>query len=113
MKIRNVLLLCLLTVTLALTGPFARGLSAQAAVLLQSAELSRSGSVSTPKAGAVPSKRCLRGAVSWSGCGVDPGHVPRDTGLGKAGVRSAFERVLDGTSGDLSRSRLFRPPRSS
>ncbi|KGF70777.1 hypothetical protein LL06_03225 [Hoeflea sp. BAL378] len=110
MVIRRLLLLCLLSVTLALTGPFARGVSAQAAASLKTAELARPGVVTGLKT-AVPAKRCQRGAVAWSSCALDLGYLPERDGIGMAGAGKAFDRVLDGTSGGLWRSRLFRPPR--
>ena len=100
-----------MTVTLALTGPFARGISAQAAVSLKTAEVARPAAVSTLKAGVSPAKRCQRGAVAWSSCALDLGTLPDRAGIGPAGPGRAFDRVLDGTSGGLWRSRLFRPPR--
>jgi len=71
MPIRRILFLCFLTVTLALTGPFARGLPSQAAALPQPVELTRLGTVSDLKIGANPSKRCQRGAITWSSCRLD------------------------------------------
>lgn len=113
MKIRHILFLCLLAVTLAVTGPFSRGLSAQAAVLLQTTDAVRSGDATNLKTGAAPFKRCQRGAVAWSSCALDLGHVPKGLELSMASASKAFERVLDGAAGDLLCSRLFRPPRSS
>lgn len=113
MNIRRILFLCLLTVTLGVTGPFARGLSSQAAALLQTAELSRPGAVTNLKAGAAPSKRCQRGAVAWSSCAIDLGYAPESLRTEMAGAGKAFEPVFYGTASGLSRSRLFRPPRLS
>ncbi|KJS19668.1 MAG: hypothetical protein VR78_02875 [Hoeflea sp. BRH_c9] len=113
MNIRRILFLCLLTVTIGVTGPFARGLSAQAAALLQTAEVSRPGAVTNLKTGASAAKRCQRGAVAWSSCSFDLGYAPEILQIGMAGAGKAFDRVLDGTAGGLWRSRLFRPPRSS
>lgn len=112
MNIRRILFLCLLTVTLAVTGPFARGLSAQAAALSQTAELTRPGAMTTLKTGAAAAKRCQRGAVAWSSCAIDLGYVPGTSRIEMAGAGRAFDRVLDGTAGGLWHSRLFRPPRS-
>jgi hypothetical protein len=64
MKIRHTLFLCLLAVTLAVTGPLSRGLSAQAAMVLQTTEAARAGEVTNLKTGAAPFKRCQRGAVA-------------------------------------------------
>jgi len=111
MNIRRLLFLCLLTVTLGVTGPFARGLSAQAAQLLQPANLTWSGAVTTLKAGAASSKRCQRGAVARSACALDLGYVPERGDPIATGTGKVFDHGLDGTSGDLARSRLFRPPR--
>lgn len=113
MNIRRLLFLCLLTVTLAVTGPFSRGLSAQAAAALQTTDATRAGAVANPKTGAAPSRQCQRGAVAWSSCAIDLGYVPKCPEISLASASRAFERVLDGTAGDLMRSRLFRPPRSS
>jgi hypothetical protein len=113
MKIRHTLFLCLLAVTLAVTGPLSRGLSAQAAMVLQTTEAARAGEVTNLKTGAAPFKRCQRGAVAWSSCAIDLGHVAKGPELGMAGTGKAFEWLLDGAAGDLLRSRLFRPPRLS
>ena len=112
MTLPRFLFLVLLTVTLALTGPFSRGLSAQAGPVGQGSEVSRTGAVSTLQTGAAPSKRCLRGAVAWTSCALDLGHVPARLSIAMGGSGMDFDRVLDGTSGDVSRSRLFRPPRT-
>ncbi|MBC7282492.1 hypothetical protein [Hoeflea sp.] len=109
MFMRRTLFLCLLTLTLAVTGPFARGMSAQ---LLQKADPGWSGAVTHLKKGAHPSKRCQRGAVAWSSCALDQGYAPERLALGMAGAGRVFDRVLDGTAGGLLRSRLFRPPRT-
>lgn len=112
MFMRRTLFLCFLTLTLAVTGPFARGLSAQAAQLLQPVNLTWSGAVTNPKTATHPSKRCQRGAVAWSSCALDLGHVPERLDIGMEGSGRVFDRVLDGTAGGLWRSRLFRPPRT-
>lgn len=112
MNIRRILFLCLLTFTLGVTGPLARGLSAQAAAVLDTAELSRPGAATSLKT-ATAAKRCQRGAVAWSSCSLDLGYAPEILQIGMAGTDKAFDRVLDGTAGGLWRSRLFRPPRSS
>ena len=113
MKIRHTLFLCLLAVTLAVTGPFSRGLSAQAAMLLQTTDAARAGEATNLKTGAAAFKRCQRGAVAWSSCAIDLGYVPKCPAISMASAGKEFERVLDGAAGDLLRSRLFRPPRSS
>lgn len=113
MNIRHILVLCLLSVTLAVTGPFARGLSAQAAMLLQTTEAARAGEAASPKTAAAPFKRCQRGSVAWSSCAIDLGYVPKCPETNLASASTAFARSVDGTAGDLMRSRLFRPPRSS
>lgn len=113
MNIRRILFLCLLTFTLGVTGPLTRGLSAQAAALLQTAELSRPGAATGLKAGAAPSKRCQRGAVAWSSCAIDLGYAPQSLQIEMAGAGKALWRNLPGTAESPRGSRLFRPPRSS
>lgn len=113
MNIRRILFLCLLTLTLGVTGPFARGLSAQAAAALQTAELTRPGAITNLKTGAAPSKRCQRGAVAWSSCATDLGYAPESLQIGMVGTGRVFEQVPDGTASDRACFRLFRPPRSS
>ncbi|MDP3524609.1 MAG: hypothetical protein Q8S27_08525 [Hoeflea sp.] len=110
MTIRRLLLLCLLTVTLGVTGPFARGLSAQAAQLLQPANLTWSAAAIPLTPGATSSKRCQRGAVAWSACTLDLDMPERGDPVAIV-TGKIIDHVLDGTSGDLARSRLFRPPR--
>lgn len=113
MNIRRILFLCLLTFTLGVTGPFARGLSAQAAALPQTAELTRPGAITNLKTGAVPAKRCQRGAIAWSSCAIDLGYVPQSLEIGMAHAGKSFGWALPATAGGLRDSRLFRPPRSS
>jgi len=111
MLIRRFLFLCLLTFTLGVTGPLARGLSAQAAALLQPVELTWSGTVTNLETGVESSKRCPRGAVAGSSCAFDIGYVPERREIIPARTDKIFNQMLYGASGDLSRSKLFRPPR--
>lgn len=114
MPIRRMLFLCFLTVTLGLTGPFARGLSfSQAAVFPQTLDLTRLGTVSDLKTGTNPSKRCQRGAITWSNCGLDIGYTPLIPRLMITGTVMSFDTQHGGAANSLRSSRIFRPPRSS
>jgi hypothetical protein len=113
MQIRRALFMCLLTFALAATGPFARGVSAQAAALSQAVETSRPRTTISVQTGAAPFTHCHRGAVAWSICSSDLGYVRRSLQVGSTSTREAFVRTFPGTSDDLWSSRLFRPPRLS
>ncbi|MDF1608493.1 hypothetical protein PZ897_09925 [Hoeflea sp. YIM 152468] len=111
MSIRRVFFLCFLAVTLGLTGPFARGISSQAAVFPQSAELSRLGTVTNLKTSSNPTKRCQRGAITWSNCSLDTGDaapLPRLILIGTADRLGTLESDI---ADALRSSRIFRPPR--
>ncbi|AKI01353.1 hypothetical protein IMCC20628_02656 [Hoeflea sp. IMCC20628] len=112
MPMHRILLLCFLTATLALTGPFSRGLSSKAAVFPQPVELVHSGAMANAKTGAVPSKRCQRGAITWSNCTLDTGYTASTPRLILLGTARSFETQLGGAADNLRSSRIFRPPRS-
>lgn len=109
MNIRRILLMCLLTLTIGVTGPFARGLSAQAAALAQSVDLTRPGA--NLKTGAAASKRCQRGGVAWSSCSIDLGYVAATKRIEMARAGRVFGLNLPAAAGGFRDSRLFRPPR--
>jgi len=113
MSVYRLMFLCLLAVTLGLTGPFSRGLSSQVAVFPQTVELTRLGSVSDLKTGANPSKRCQRGAITWSNCSFDTGYTPSIPRLIQAGMANRFDTLHGAAADNLRASRIFRPPRSS
>lgn len=113
MPISRLMFLCLIAVTLGLTGPFSRGLSSQAVMFPQTVELTRLGSVSDLKTGANPSKRCQRGAITWSNCSFDTGYTPSIPRLIQAGMADRFDTLHGAAAHNLRASRIFRPPRSS
>ncbi|MCZ4288201.1 hypothetical protein [Hoeflea alexandrii] len=113
MQIRRALFMCLLTFALAATGPFARGLSGQAAALSQAVETNRPRTAISVHTGAAPFTHCHRGAVAWSICSSDLGYVRRSLQVGPASTGEAFVGIFPGTTDDLWSSRLFRPPRLS
>ena len=110
MLIRRALLLCLITLSLALTGPFARGLSARAALDPAVVAMTAAGAVN---AVTTASKNCQRGAMAWTSCSTDLGYVPElgDIATSDAGVSFWRNHIL--ASNELRDSRLFRPPRLS
>ncbi|MCY0094300.1 hypothetical protein [Hoeflea ulvae] len=112
MQTHRILLLCFLTVTLALTGPFSRGLSAKAAVFPQPVELVQSAAMANGKTGAAPSKRCQRGAITWSNCTLDTGFAVSLPRLALIGTALEFDTRPGGAADNMRSSRIFRPPRS-
>ena len=113
MLIRRTLLLCLITLTLGFTGPFARGLSSQAAKDPAALAVTLAGAASTARTGIAATKNCQRGAMAWSSCSFEIGYVPKILQIDMAFAIQAFGRNVAGTTGDLRNSRLFRPPRLS
>ena len=113
MPIRRILLLCFLTITLALTGPFSRGMPSKAAGFPQTADIIQSGSMVNLKTGAAPSRRCLRGAITWSNCSFDTGYTPSVPRQILAGMANRFDTLHGAAADNLRASRIFRPPRSS
>jgi hypothetical protein len=109
MSVYRLMFLCLLAVTLGLTGPLARGLSPQKPAAPQIIENTRTAGVSELKTGS--SNRCLRGAIAWFGCWHNA--VPPETaGLLAPGVSGQpSELASDGIRRELKSSRIFRPPR--
>ncbi|MEP3436123.1 MAG: hypothetical protein ABJN75_04985 [Hoeflea sp.] len=112
MPIRRILFLCLLTITLGLTGPFSRGLSSQAAVFPQPVDIVQASSMANTKSGAAPSRRCQRGAIAWSSCSVDTGYTPLIASLVLVDTARRLDTEHGGGADTLRSSRIFRPPRS-
>lgn len=113
MPIRRILLLCFLTVTLALTGPFSRGLSSQAAGFPQPMELAQSVAMANVKTGAAPSKRCQRGAITWASCSFDKGYAAAISRQVLGATAARYDTQAGAAAEYLRSSRIFRPPRSS
>lgn len=113
MLVRRTLLLCLITLTLGFTGPFARGLSSHAAQDPAAMAVKLAGAAGTARTGTTASKNCQRGAMAWSSCSTDLGYAPEGLQIDMANAGTAFGRSLPGTTDDLRSSRLFRPRRLS
>lgn len=111
MSVYRLMFLCLLAVTLGLTGPLARGLSPQKMAASQIIEITPAAGASELKTGS--SNRCLRGAITWFGC-WQQAVPPMTTGLLAFGVSgNSFDVVSDASRSELKSSRIFRPPRLS
>lgn len=106
-------MLCLLALTLGLTGPLTRGLSAQAKALPLAVTVETGTSATAGmSAGAVSAKRCQRGAIVWFNCSFEPRHVASDAQLEMADTFKTFG-IPDGQSAEFLRaSDIFKPPRS-
>lgn len=109
MSVCRLIFLCLLAVTLGLTGPLARGLSPQKMAAPQIIEITRTAAASEVKTGS--SHRCLRGAIAWSGCWQHAVPMKTTDLLAPGGSGKPFEFTSDGTRGELESSRIFKPPR--
>jgi len=113
MSIGRILLLCLLTVTLGMSGPLTRVLSSHVAELPQSVPVSISNAAADLKTNANPSKRCQRGAIGRTNCYFDTGYLAFAQQRTHATAVSALEiRHAEGTATPPA-TRIFRPPRSS
>ncbi len=111
MMIRRILLLCLIALTLAFTGPLARGLSAGKPAEPQTIAMLRAGVVSSQTSNMAASKYCQRGAMAWPSCSIDTFYPPvglrTDLNAGNATV----DRTIGSAADSLQASRIFRPPR--
>jgi len=103
----------MLTATLAVTGPFARGLSMHASAPLHATDFTQVASRTTMNTGTAASRHCQRGVAARSGCSSDLGYVRQNLRIGSAIPREAFFRTRAETADDLWSTRLFRPPRLS
>ena len=109
----RLLLLCLLAVTLGLSGPLTRALSSHAAAVPQTIAVSAATAATDLKTSANTSKRCQRGALVRSNCHVDNGYlasVPQPT---HAVAVSALEILHGQAITTPPATRIFRPPRLS
>jgi hypothetical protein len=113
MSVGRLLLLCLLTVTLGMSGPIKRAMSLHAVPLPKAVTVSLSNAAADLKTSVNPSKRCQRGAIVRSNCYFDTGYMALAQHRTHAGAVSALEiRHADGTATPPA-TRIFRPPRSS
>ncbi|WP_417412272.1 hypothetical protein [Hoeflea sp.] len=113
MSFGRLLLLCLLTVTLGMTGPLTRALSSPMTALSQTMPVSIVTAAADLKTSTNPSKRCQRGAIVRSNCHFDTGYPASVQPQTHARAVSSLElRHADGTATPPA-TRIFRPPRSS
>ena len=113
MSFGRILLLCLLTVTLGMSGPVKRAMSLHAAPLPTAVTVSLSNAATGLKSSVNASKRCQRGAIMRSNCYFDTGHlVPVQQRSHAEDVSSLELRHADGTATPPA-TRIFRPPRLS
>lgn len=113
MLIRRFLLLCLIALSLTVTGPLARGLTAGSPAEPLSINIAGPGLLSSQTSNIAASKHCQRGAMAWSSCSIDTGYPPASLQIRLTAFDSAFGRTLGTTADSLRASSIFRPPRLS
>jgi len=113
MSVGRILLLCLVAITLAMSGPVKRALSLQAMALPQTTSVAVLSATSETKTSANPSKRCLRGAIVRSNCHFDLSDMTLIAPRMHVAVLSALEIRHGEASATPPATRIFRPPRFS
>lgn len=113
MSFGRLMLLCLLTVTLGMTGPLTRALSSPMTALSQTMPVSIVTAAADLKTSANPSKRCQRGAIVRSNCHFDTGYPASVQPQTHARAVSSLELRFEQGTATPPATRIFRPPRSS